>query len=105
MQVLLEVPEGVAVDTQSMQDARQILENRSNGLGVSEVTLQVAGDRRIVGEFPGVTDTEQVVSVLKQTGLLEFVDFGDNPPAEGTIVKQIMRARDLKLQPLLRVMK
>jgi preprotein translocase subunit SecD len=51
------------------------------------VTLQVAGDRRIVGEFPGVTDTEQVVSVLKQTGLLEFVDFGDNPPAEGTIVK------------------
>jgi preprotein translocase subunit SecD len=87
MQVLLEVPEGVAVDTQSMQDARQILENRSNGLGVSEVTLQVAGDRRIVGEFPGVTDTEQVVSVLKQTGLLEFVDFGDNPPAEGTIVK------------------
>jgi preprotein translocase subunit SecD len=87
MQVLLEVPEGVAVDTQSMQDARQILENRSNGLGVSEVTLQVAGERRIVGEFPGVTDTEQVVSVLKQTGLLEFVDFGDNPPAEGTIVK------------------
>jgi preprotein translocase subunit SecD len=87
MQVLLEVPEGVAVDTQSMQDARQILENRSNGLGVSEVTLQVAGDRRIVGEFPGVTDTEQVVAVLKQTGLLEFVDFGDNPPAEGTIVK------------------
>jgi preprotein translocase subunit SecD len=87
MQVLLEVPEGVSVDAQSMRDARQILENRSNGLGVSEVTLQVAGDRRIVGEFPGVTDTEQVVAVLKQTGLLEFVDFGDNPPAEGTIIR------------------
>jgi preprotein translocase subunit SecD len=87
MQVLLEVPEGVAVDAQAMRDARQILENRSNGLGVSEVTLQVAGDRRIVGEFPGVTDTEQVVAVLKQTGLLEFVDFGDNPPLEGTVVQ------------------
>jgi preprotein translocase subunit SecD len=87
MQVLLEVPEGVEVDAQGMRDARQILENRSNGLGVSEVTLQVAGERRIVGEFPGVTDTEQVVAVLKQTGLLEFVDFGDNPPAEGTFVR------------------
>jgi preprotein translocase subunit SecD len=87
MQVLLEVPEGVTVDAQGMRDARQILENRSNGLGVSEVTLQVAGERRIVGEFPGVTDTEQVIAVLKQTGLLEFVDFGDNPPAEGTYVR------------------
>jgi len=87
MQVLLEVPESVSVDAQAMRDARQILENRSNALGVSEVTLQVAGDRRIVGEFPGVTDTEQVVAVLRQTGLLEFVDFGDNPPPEGTIIR------------------
>jgi preprotein translocase subunit SecD len=87
MQVLLEVPESVSVDAQAMRDARQILENRSNGLGVSEVTLQVAGERRIVGEFPGITDTEQVVAVLKQTGLLEFVDFGETPPMEGTIVR------------------
>ncbi|MEN4042230.1 MAG: protein translocase subunit SecD, partial [Anaerolineaceae bacterium] len=87
MQVLLEVPENISVDAQAMRDARQILENRANALGVSEVTLQVAGDRRIVGEFPGVTDTEQVVAVLRQTGLLEFVDFGDTPPEVGTIVR------------------
>ena len=89
MQVLLEadVPENQEVNAQSMQDARTILENRSNGLGVSDVVFQVAGSRRIVGEFPGLTDTEQVVSVLKQTGQLEFVDFGDTYVEEGTVIK------------------
>ena len=70
-----------------MQDARTILENRSNGLGVSEVVFQVAGNRRIVGEFPGLTDTEQVVAALKQTGQLEFVDLGDTFVNVGTVVK------------------
>ena len=56
MQVLLEVdlPEDAEVNPQSLSDARLILENRSNGLGVSEVLFQVAGSRRIVGEFPGL---------------------------------------------------
>lgn len=89
MQVLLEadVPADQEVNAQSMQDARTILENRSNGLGVSEVVFQVAGNRRIVGEFPGLTDTEQVVAALKQTGQLEFVDFGDTFVNVGTVVK------------------
>lgn len=89
MQVLLEVdlPAETAVDEQSMQDARQILENRSNGLGVSEVVFQVAGNRRIVGEFPGLTDTAQVIAILKETGQLEFVNMGTAPVAEGTIIQ------------------
>lgn len=84
LQVLLEadVPEDRAVDVDEMQNARQILENRSNGLGVSEVTFQVAGTRRIVGEFPGLENTDEVIEVLKETGQLEFVDTGDTafPP-------------------------
>ncbi len=89
MQVLLEadVPQDTEVTTQSLQDARLILENRSNGLGVSEVMFQVAGNRRIMGEFPGLTDTEQVIEILKQTGQLEFVDMGDTYLSEGTIIK------------------
>ncbi|NPV57414.1 MAG: protein translocase subunit SecD [Anaerolineae bacterium] len=89
MQVLLEadVPQDVSIDPQSLQDARTILENRSNGLGVSEVVFQVAGTRRIVGEFPGLTNTEEVISILKETGQLEFVDMGDTPLAEGTVIQ------------------
>lgn len=89
LQVLMEVdkPADFVVDPQSLQDAKLILENRSNGLGVSEVVFQVAGDRRIVGEFPGLTNTEDVIAVLKQTGELEFVDMGSEPLPEGTVIK------------------
>ena len=89
MQVLLEVdlPEDVEVSPEDLQTARQILENRSNGLGVSEVVFQIAGTRRIVGEFPGLTKTDEVIAVLKETGQLEFVDFGSNYLPEGTVVQ------------------
>jgi preprotein translocase subunit SecD len=73
-QVLLQPPEGFEFSTQNLEDAARILENRSNGLGVSEVMFQIAGDRYILGEFPGLTDTAQVVAIIQQTGLLEFVD-------------------------------
>ncbi|HPH96819.1 MAG TPA: protein translocase subunit SecD [Anaerolineaceae bacterium] len=86
MRVLLEVPEGTTVTSQNLEGARKILENRANGLGVSEVTFQIAGDRRIVGEFPGLTNTEEVIAALKQTGQLYFVHLGsqDNWLPEGT---------------------
>jgi len=89
MQVLLEVdlPEDVTVSQEDLQTARQILENRSNGLGVSEVVFQIAGTRRIVGEFPGLTKTDEVIAVLKETGQLEFVDFGTTYLPEGTVVQ------------------
>jgi len=89
LQTLLEadVPADRVVTTEEMTNARSILENRANGLGVSEVVMQVAGNRRIVAEFPGVTNPEEVVSSLKQTALLEFVDMGSTPIAEGTIIQ------------------
>ena len=60
LQVLMEadVPESQVVDARNLQDARKILENRSNGLGVSEVVFQIAGTRRILGEFPGLTNPD-----------------------------------------------
>lgn len=87
LQVLLEadLPEDAEISPADMQNARQILENRSNGLGVSEVTFQVAGTRRIVGEFPGLEKTDEVIAVLKEVGQLEFVDTGTtflNPGTE-----------------------
>ena len=89
LQVLLEVdlPEDVEVSSDSMEVARSVIENRTNALGVSENVVQLAGDRRIVGEFPGLEDTEGVIAVIQQTGLLEFVDMGDSPLPAGTIIK------------------
>jgi preprotein translocase subunit SecD len=89
LQVLMEadVPANVAVNPEDLKVARQILENRSNALGVSEVVMQTAGDRRIVAEFPGISNPEEVVASLQKTGLLEFVDMGTNRIPEGTIIK------------------
>lgn len=101
MQVLLEadLPPEVPVDAQALDDARRIVENRSNGLGVKEVVFQVAGSRRIVGEFPGLTNTEEVTSVLKETGQLEFVDMGDTPLPEGTVIKTTLGAPQTSTEP------
>jgi len=88
LQTLLEadLPDTASVSSGDLETTRQILENRANALGVSEVVMQTAGDRRIVAEFPGVSNPEEVVASLQQTGLLEFVDTGDYRPTAGTIL-------------------
>lgn len=89
LQTLLEadLPEGSTIAAGDLETTRQILEKRANALGVSEVVMQTAGDRRIVAEFPGVKNPEEVISALQQTGLLEFVDTGDTQPAEGSLIQ------------------
>lgn len=87
MQVLLSPQAGITADRQSLEDTALILESRANGLGVSEVVFQVAGDRYILGEFPGLTNTQDVIASVKQTGLLEFVDGGDIQLAPETVIK------------------
>ncbi|MCK6585740.1 MAG: protein translocase subunit SecD [Anaerolineales bacterium] len=89
LQVLLEadLPETTRVTTEEMETARSIVENRTNALGVSENLIQVAGERRIVGEFPGVEDSDAILDIIQQTGLLEFVDTGDYSPEVGTILQ------------------
>jgi preprotein translocase subunit SecD len=90
LQVLLEadLPEGsAAVTPEDMETARSIVENRTNALGVSENLIQLAGDTRIVGEFPGVEDTDAILDIIQQTGLMEFVDTGDFRPEEGTVLQ------------------
>lgn len=88
LQGLLEVdlPADRPVTSQNMEDARLILENRVNGLGLSEAVVQIAGDRRMVVEIPGETNPEAVIGVIKETGLLEFVDMGTTQVENGSII-------------------
>ena len=89
VQALLEadVPASQPVSAQDMQTARQIVENRVNGLGVSEAVVQQAGERRIVVELPGETDPQKALDTIKQTGVLEFVAMDNSPVPEGTVIK------------------
>ncbi len=89
LQTLLEadVANCSAVSQEDLQVTRQILESRANALGVGEIVMQIAGQCRIVAEFPGVSNPEEVVAALQQTALLEFADMGSSPVAEGSVVQ------------------
>ncbi|MEW6404399.1 MAG: protein translocase subunit SecD [Chloroflexota bacterium] len=88
LQVLLEadVAENAEINADQMETARQIVQQRTDALGVSENVIQVAGTRRIVGEFPGLEDSESVLETIQQSGVLEFVDTGSYSPEPGTIL-------------------
>ena len=86
LQVLLasNLPGGVEPTAEQMESARRIIEDRVNGLGVSEPIIQLQGEDRILIELPGVTDRNLAIDLIKQTGQLEFVDAGFTPLPDGT---------------------
>ena len=76
LRVLLqaELPPG----SYTVEDLRQTANNvarRVNALGVTEPTVQVQGNSRILVELPGQTDPEAAIGTIQQTALLEFVNF------------------------------
>jgi preprotein translocase subunit SecD len=82
VQALLEadLPADTPIDPGAMASARAIVENRVNGLGVSEATVQQAGERRILVELPGEKDSQVALETIQKTGLLEFVDLSQLDP-------------------------
>ncbi|MGJ3238969.1 MAG: protein translocase subunit SecD [Anaerolineae bacterium] len=76
LRVLLQTT--VSPDTYTDSDLEETANNvsrRVNALGLSEATVQVQGQQRILVELPGETDREQAIETIQQTALLEFVDF------------------------------
>jgi protein-export membrane protein SecD len=89
IQVLLEadLPADTKVEPDAMETARKIIENRVNGLGVTEPLVQLQGTRRIIVELPGLEREEQALATIQQTGLMEFIDSGSQYLAPGTVVQ------------------
>jgi preprotein translocase subunit SecD len=94
LQVLLEadLPATTTISSNDLATTQQILMNRANALGVSEVVMQSAPPNRIVAQFPGLQNSDQVVQALQETGVLEFVDLGSQHLAEGTTIQTDYRS-------------
>jgi preprotein translocase subunit SecD len=75
------------VSKDQMNGARGIIEKRVSGLGTNEPVVRLVGDNRIGVELPGVTDEDQVKSVIGSTGRLEFIDAGSDDLQTGQLVK------------------
>jgi preprotein translocase subunit SecD len=88
LQVLLEadLPADQTIDAGALDATRAIIEQRVNGLGVSEPLIQLSGGRRIIVELPGIEDPQRAVETFGETGLLEFIDAGRSFLPPGTVV-------------------
>ena len=92
LRVLLEadLPPETEVTSEQMQTARDIIDKRVNGLGLTEPLIQIAGGRRILVELPGIGDPQQAVNIIKETGLLEFIQMTRTDQAT-TRIGQVVR--------------
>ncbi|MBD2460543.1 protein translocase subunit SecD [Oscillatoria sp. FACHB-1407] len=74
-QLTLQVKTTPAVPTitpEKLEGVQQVVENRVNGLGVSEAVVQTAGEDQLLVQLPGVSDPEQAERVLGGTAQLDF---------------------------------
>jgi len=87
-QVLLEATDCTGNDIAArLENARQIIEKRVNGLGVSEPVVQIQGDCRILIELPAIDNPADALALIQQTGRLEWTDNGQDFYQDGTIIR------------------
>lgn len=70
---------------EALRSTKQVIENRIDGLGVVEPNIytSVEGEEyRVVVELPGVTDTNEVISLIGETAQLEFREIIDDENVE-----------------------
>lgn len=70
------------VTAADMDRSLLIMQNRVNGLGVSEATVQREGNSAILVQLPGVKDARGALEAIGNTGQLEFVDWKSVPATE-----------------------
>ena len=96
----------IPADKQStaLGGVRNIIERRVNLFGVSEPTVQTSqfqGKDRVIVDLPGVSDTQQAVSLIGQTAQLQFVEVKEIPAtktasASATLVPTNLTGADLQ---------
>ncbi|MFS8867076.1 protein translocase subunit SecD [Synechococcus sp. H65.1] len=64
-----EVPE---ITPEVMQGVEAVVQQRINGLGVTEPLIQISGRDRLFVQLPGVADPDRAVALLGDTAQLEF---------------------------------
>ena len=96
LRVTLEVrpQEGQEVTDADLELTRDIIERRVAGIGVTEpqVRSEIGGDgsRRVVVEVPGVSDQEQIRSLVGSTGQLQFINPQGQTLTEGQDISELL---------------
>ena len=85
---------GQTITDDQVETARNIIERRVSGIGVSEPQVRSEqsndGRRRIVVEVPGVENEQQVRDLVGSTGQLQFIDPKSTDLSEGQDVAPLL---------------
>ncbi len=85
-------PGGEEISDADLETARNIIERRVGGIGVSEPQVRTEtapnGERRIIVEVPGVSNADQVRQLVGSTGQLQFIDPNGQTLSEGQDISQ-----------------
>jgi preprotein translocase subunit SecD len=73
---------------QSVEQAKQTIDNRINTFGVAEPLIQRQGTDKIVVELPGVDDPDRVKELIKVTAVLEWKLVKAGPAADEATLLQ-----------------
>lgn len=80
-------PESGTATRDQLDQVKTIIENRINSLGVTEPTVTVAGNKRVVVEIPGATPAQQdrARAIIQQQAKLEFRIVNTNAQPSATL--------------------
>lgn len=71
-----------------MEQSKAVINERVNGLGVSEPNIVIEGGNRIRIELAGVKDPQQAIDMIGKTAQLKFVDPKGNEVITGKNIKR-----------------
>ncbi|PLX80846.1 MAG: protein translocase subunit SecD [Desulfuromonas sp.] len=69
----------------AVRQALETLRNRVDQFGVSEPTLQLQSDNRILIQLPGIKDRDRAIALIGRTARLEFKMLADNVSPQDTL--------------------
>jgi preprotein translocase subunit SecD len=76
------------ISAEELKQAKKVIENRINYLGVYEATFSIQGKDRIVVDIPGYSDIEQAKDIIGRVAVLTFKDENDNVLVTGKNLKK-----------------
>jgi len=81
------------ITPEKLEAVQRVIENRINGLGVSEALVQTVGADQLSIQLPGVSDPAQAERVLGGTAQLDFREQRQGTEAEFSVESNVWRAK------------
>lgn len=79
-----------------MEQTKAVINERVNGLGVSEPNIAIEGENRIRVELAGIEDPQEAIDLIGKTAQLQFVD----PDGKVVITGKNVKSSEVKFQNL-----